>query len=351
MRSSLAALVLLAVGCQRQPSADTGLSGGGGSSPVSGAGDASSYGPASITDASGTFRIDGLDPGSYKPTAYDDEHYGVAAAEVQLGLGETSDMVVVEVHPAFALTGSIVADDGEVCDEGRVFLTDPKSQRRFSASTDTDGSVHLQGVLPATYNVDVNCDGYVPEETYEPLTVTEAASGLRWSVVGGQTIRGLVLTAAGEPAREGGVRSTMKTDPANPRAQQTSTSGQISEDDGTFALYGLKPGTYELRVGGELPGPDEPVEVVVPEGGDVDGIKIELPAVGSVRGRVIDERGEPVGDVASRSPARAVSWLTNASRGSAERLAHPVERPCSVRRQRFSLHEPPSTRRLAEIPG
>lgn len=255
------------------------------------------YGPAAITDADGTFRINGLDPGSYKPTAYDDEHYGVAAAEVQLGLGETSDPVVVEVHPAFALSGSIVPDDGEVCDSGGVSLTDPKSQRRFSASPEADGSVHLQGVLPGTYDVDVSCDGYVPEETYEPLTVTEAASGLRWSVVGGQTIRGLVLTAAGEPAREMRVRSTMKTDAANPRARQTSTWGRMTEDDGTFAIYGLKPGTHELTITGDLPGPDEPVEVVVPEDSDVDGIKVELPAAGSVKGRVVDERGEPVGDV------------------------------------------------------
>ena len=52
MRSSLAALVLLAVGCQRQPSADTGLSGGGGSSPMSGAGDASSSTGDAVTSTS-----------------------------------------------------------------------------------------------------------------------------------------------------------------------------------------------------------------------------------------------------------------------------------------------------------
>jgi len=258
------------------------------------------YGPAAITDASGTFRIDGLDPGIYKPTAFDDEHYGIAAAQVQLGLGETSDTVLVEVHPAFAVTGSIVPDDGELCDEGSLTLNDPQSQRRFSGRTESDGEVHLQGVLPGTYEVDVDCQGYVPEETYEPLTVKEATSGLRFSVVGGQTIRGQVLTAAGEPAAEMRVRSTMKTDAANPRARQTSSWGQKTEDDGSFAVYGLKPGTHELTISGELPGPDEPVEVVVPEGSDVDGIKVELPAAGSVKGRVVDERGEPVGDVQIR---------------------------------------------------
>jgi len=254
-------------------------------------------GPGAVTDAGGAFRIDGLDPGSYKPTAFDDEHYGVAAAQVQLGLGETSDTVIIEVHPAFTVDGTIVADDGDVCDQGSVVLNDPQSERRFSGTTESDGSVHLQGVLPGAYEVDIYCEGYVPEDTYDPLMIEEATSGLRWSVGTGQTIRGHVWTAAGEPATKLRVMSSMKTDAANPRARQTSTWGQETEDDGSFAIYGVTPGTHELTVSGMHPGPDTPIEVVVAAGSDVDGIKVELPGAGSVRGRVVDERGEPVGNV------------------------------------------------------
>ena len=255
-------------------------------------------GPAALTDAEGKFRIDGLDPGSFKPTAFDDEHYGVAAAKVHLGLGQTSDPVVIEVHEAFSVKGAVLPDDGELCDAGWVSLSDPKSKRDFSASTERDGSVQLRGVLPGTYNVEVTCGGYVPEERYEPVTIEAATEGLEWVVRGGQSIRGQVLTASGEPAKEMRVSATMKTDAANPRARQTSQWwGEETEDDGSFALYGLKPGTYELKVRGERPGPEKPVEVELPEGRSVDDLEIELPGAGTVSGRVVDERGEPVGDV------------------------------------------------------
>ena len=140
-------------------------------------------GPAALTEADGSFRLDGLDPGRYKPTAVSEEHYGVARTAVLLGLGETSDTVVIEVHPAFTVSGSIVPDDGEVCERGSVSLQDPKSDRRFYAVPESDGSVRLQGVLPGTYEVNVACQGYVPEDTYEPITVEEATSGMRWTVV------------------------------------------------------------------------------------------------------------------------------------------------------------------------
>ncbi len=255
------------------------------------------YGPSAITDADGEFRIDGLEPGSFKPTAFDDAHYGVAPAQVHLGLGQTSEPVVIEVHEAFAVKGAVAPDDGQLCDEGSVALNDPKSKRSFSSATERDGSVQLRGVLPGTYNVEVRCDGYVPEEHYEPVTVEAATEGLEWVVHGGQSIRGEVVTASGEPAKEMYVRASMKTDAANPRARQTSSWGEETEDDGGFAIYGLKPGTYELKVSGDRPGPEKPVEIELPEGRDVTDLTIELPGSGSVTGRVVDERGEPVGDV------------------------------------------------------
>ncbi len=280
-------------------------------------------GPAAISGADGSFRIDSLEPGMYKPTAVSDEHYGVARAEVQLGLGETSDTVVIEVHPAFTVSGTIVPDDGEACENGSVSLRDPKGSRSFFAAPEADGAVRIQGVLPGAYEVHVQCRGYVPEDTYEPLTVEAATSGLRWTVVSGQTIRGSVRTARGEPAAEMRVSSTMKTDPNNPRARPVSVWGEETEDDGSFALYGIKPGTHELTISGMHPGPDEPVEVVVSAGSDVDGLEVELPASGSVQGRVVDERGQPVGDVEInlRSKDRGGSFYTFGASSTSTRAA------------------------------
>ncbi len=51
VRRNVAAALLLAVGCHRQPSADTGLSGGGGSSPLRSTGDASTSAASTSTSA------------------------------------------------------------------------------------------------------------------------------------------------------------------------------------------------------------------------------------------------------------------------------------------------------------
>jgi len=68
----------------------------------------------------------------------------------------------------------------------------------------------------------------------------------------------------------------------------------------------------------------------------------------SPRRRVAVRFARPVVGVSSREHAAAVSWPTNASRGPAERWAHPVERPCAVSASAsFSLRVPGSSPRFA----
>src|SRR5690606_3241743 len=52
------------------------------------------FGPA-ITDANGRFRLEGLEPGAYRLEAFHDEAYGAGAESAVLGLGETSQPIVI----------------------------------------------------------------------------------------------------------------------------------------------------------------------------------------------------------------------------------------------------------------
>lgn len=274
------------------------------------------------TDEAGNFRIDRLTPGAYKPSAASDDAYGVAAEQVLLGLGETSAPIVIEAHPAYFVEGVVVVAGGDACESGGVSLRDDAQEREYGAMLEADGVAHLAGVLPGTYAVSVRCEGYVAAERYEPVVIADAsASGLRWEVTPGQQIRGVVVTAKGEPAAGLNVSARPKSDPAQPRARAAGSYGQTTDAQGRFALAGLLPGSYEVSVytvNSPRATPQEPREVTLPEGQDLEDLRIELPAVGQVRGQVRDAQGKGVARARVRLVAsgRRTPAITTADDGS-----------------------------------
>jgi protocatechuate 3,4-dioxygenase beta subunit len=257
----------------------------------------------------GSFRLEGLSPGAYKVSVIGDELTGLAAQKVHVGLGQTSEPVVVQVHRAFAVRGTVLVDGKTPCSFGRVTLTDEsrKSEPTHGNAAREDGSVLVKGVLPGTYEVTVACNGYVSEDEYPSLVVADAShEGLSWSVSSGRIIRGTVVDAAGKPVHDAYVSARAKADKA-PRARRSNAWGQRTEADGGFVVEGLLPGTYELSVShDDLPSPDEPIVVELPAGTDVSDVTLTLPASGEIRGIVRDDRGEPVADVSVR--LRGARW-------------------------------------------
>ncbi|HUH04467.1 MAG TPA: carboxypeptidase-like regulatory domain-containing protein, partial [Kofleriaceae bacterium] len=78
-----------------------------------------------MTDGDGKFRLTRLPPARYKPTAIAAGRYGQAAESVLLGLGETVEDIVIEVHAASMVRGRVVLADGKTpCTRGRVALED-----------------------------------------------------------------------------------------------------------------------------------------------------------------------------------------------------------------------------------
>ena len=269
--------------------------------------------PATRSDADGRFRIDELQPGTYKPSAEGDDFYGQLAEQVHLGLGETSDELVIRVHPAAYIEGRVVIAGSErPCPGAQVSLQNVAKRREY-AIADDEGQVEFRGVLAGDYEVTVWCDGYVPLADYPDIAVAEDnIGGLVWEVNEGLAIRGLVVDQAGEPVPDIHVRARAVLDPKAARGQGT-RSGNPSEDDGSFELRGLLPGRYEVSVASwrSRPGPLEPVTVELDGGADINDLRIVMPAVGRIRGRVVDESGAPV------SGARLEAELVGSrSRGS-----------------------------------
>ncbi|MFZ6183277.1 carboxypeptidase regulatory-like domain-containing protein [Nannocystis pusilla] len=261
------------------------------------------FGPKSVyTDANGEFRIEGLEPGAYKPRAEADDALGLAKEQVILGLGETSAPIVIEAHPAFTIEGKIVTEGGGSCDNGSVNLEDPAQGRDEWMTIESDGTVRKRGVLPGDYQVNVRCRGYVSAERYERIKIVDkSVTGLRWDVSRGQSIRGVVVDASGKPVAKMGVSASLKPDPSKPREHQTANVwGPETDAQGRFELSGLLPGTYDLSVEAwrsPRATPAKPTVVEVPKGKDATGIRIEMPATGELQGSVRDPKGQPIGSV------------------------------------------------------
>ncbi len=277
-------------------------------------------GGAAITDAAGNFRVEGLLPGAYKPRAVADDALGVAAEQVVLGLGETSAPIVILAHPALFAEGRIVVVGGDDCDDGSVQLRDAAQNLEGFSAPEPDGQLRVRGLLPGSYEVTVRCPGRLLAESYAPVVIGAAnVMGLRWEVERGQAIRGMVVDARGKPAPGLEVGAFSRPDPSQPRTRQ-STASQSTDEQGRFELAGLRPGPFQVTVNSwRLPRavPAEPIDVVVPDGQDVEDLRIELPATGEVRGSVRDTKGQPMAQVQLQIlTTRGNQTMTTADDGS-----------------------------------
>jgi protocatechuate 3,4-dioxygenase beta subunit len=194
----------------------------------------------------------------------------------------------------------VVAGEGgeQACDEGWVSLEDRSNARSQWGSPESDGTLRVRGLLPGEFTVEVTCQGLVSAETYpRVLLVDRSVAGLRWEVTRGQAIRGVVVDANGKPVPRVNVSASPKPDPSQPRAHQTGTWGGNTDEKGGFELAGLMPGEYLISVNVWEPPratPAKPFPASLVKGKDLEGLRLELPATGEVRGSVRDTQGKPI---------------------------------------------------------
>lgn len=261
-----------------------------------------------FTDADGHFRVEGLSPGRYKPSAQGSHGYGEAVESVQLGLGETSESVEIVLHPAALIEGTVVlaGPDGTPCKDANATLVNSETKESHRGIARPEGVIVFKGVLPGKYEPSVSCKGYVAREDYDPIEVgTESIDGLVWKVDEGRSLSGRVVGAPSEALARGTVKAEMTDAPA--RAQRTSQWGQPIEPDGSFKIEGLLPGKYKLTANvPDHPPLPEPVEATISEAADTADIEITLSAGGAIRGVVKDEDGVAVvsADIRAKGPSR-----------------------------------------------
>ncbi|MBC8073008.1 MAG: carboxypeptidase regulatory-like domain-containing protein [Deltaproteobacteria bacterium] len=248
------------------------------------------WGAGTYTDEAGNFRIDRLEPGRYKPVARDAHSYGQLAESVNVGLGETARGLVIEVHPMPGLRGRVVlaGDDQTPCVDGNVKVSGRVSKHYGVDQITHAGEIEILGLTPDTYDVEVRCDGYVPEARYPELVVTDALiEGLVWQVKPGLGVKGVVIDGDGKPVARASVSARPVATAA--RAQQTTAWDEHTDDNGAFEMTGLVAGRYELHADHEdLVSPEVRPEITIVEGERVPEQTLVLERGGTVRGRVVD---------------------------------------------------------------
>lgn len=230
------------------------------------------------TGSDGSFELRGLEPGRYRPYVRSDGWCGGAEPIVALGLGETSDPIVITARPCRTVAARVVVrPSGASCGSAQIELLDTAGDVVRRALADPTGAASLSGVEPGAYSVRIRCPGHI-QRAPEPWVLGEAMRAeATWAVEVGRTVRGVVRDHRGA-----GV----------PRAHVEFTGawgyvGADADDRGEFVAI-VQPGASALTPYHPQHASGNKLELEVPEGRDPPPVVLEFPASGEgvVRGRV-----------------------------------------------------------------
>jgi protocatechuate 3,4-dioxygenase beta subunit len=246
---------------------------------------------AAVSDATGSFVIEGLRPDSYRLEASANGWRSSNPVNVVVDLLDSLGGVVLALDRAFAVEGMVMAD-GAPCELGEVRIgSESGSGPMYQAFTRPSGAVRVEAVPPGTYDSMGFCaDGFVrgPQIQVSDRDV----SGLVWSLAPGVDVAIRARSSAGAPVPRVGVTLDPQSDDMARKFadRRTGTTG----DDGRVLLRRVKPGPY-LLVG---QGMKTPLALDVSLATARREIPIVLEPMGFIEVHVSTPDGKPNDDVA-----------------------------------------------------
>ncbi len=258
-----------------------------------------------VTDAEGRFRFEGLSPDRYIAIAVARDAYGRSDGSVRVELGQHVDDAVVLLQLAAGIEGKVlVGAPPKPCAEPSLsFLSEDYDRVALDSAlysrAGPDGSLRIDGLRRGTYRFEVSCEGYTTVESPPVEVADRDVTGLVWTLgpspIAEGTIRGRVLSSAGEPIRDAQVSAKRHREDISHRHQD------ISHSDGSFVLDHLEAGGFTVEVRSERGvGPERGWTFGVDAGETVTS-DLVLAVGGVISGTVTNPDGSPAANVVVRT--------------------------------------------------
>jgi hypothetical protein len=252
--------------------------------------------------ADGEFRIAGLPFGTYTIEAVA-PRWRSEPMSIGVDVAAPSGHVDLKVRPATPFEGRVRVD-GKPCASGRIDLDGPSAAGQ---ALPVQGSVRLPGLWPGRYRVTIACVGAELNPWREDLVIGEAVVSRDWDLLPAESSDGENGDERGKPTAR--IQVELIAREADSTAVTVLALGTLATPlRGTragnrVAFERLPLGRYHVYLE-QAPNVGQLVELTVD--GQVGQVRLEVPAVAEISGRVVDQHDVPVPDTwvrATTSPS------------------------------------------------
>jgi hypothetical protein len=265
------------------------------------------------TDAEGRFALSDVEPGVYTVRAHINGYAQLELANQAVEAGARLDLGDLKLGRGLSLSGVVTGPDDKPVVGAGVSLGRPsegfgwggENDEITSALTGQDGTFTLTGVNEGSLRLSVRADKFAPHT--ETIQVSGSREGLRIKLSRGGSVKGRVLTAAGEPVAGAGINAIDHNSQAYSlfKTQRSAMWGlafmgggspTTSAEDGSFVLSNVPEGTYLIMAGGQDNQPVFKDHVRIENDREIDVGDLRLPGKGSLRVTVTED-GVPVAEL------------------------------------------------------
>ena len=248
------------------------------------------------TDAQGKATLAPVNPGWVSVHAQA-EGYAPASMFTTVGSSGANGQLTITLHKGYAVSGKVVDEAGKPIAAAKVASKDGMwdfgDNDDDDVTTDDKGQFSFPALAPGSHTLSAIDGEHAPARS-TPITVKDRAiTGVVITMKTGGRIAGKVVTKDGQPAPFATVRISGKA------ANQWMVAARQATTDkaGAFELRGLARAKQQARAESDTAA-SKIIDVDLEANAEVANLEMMLDVSGTIAGIVVDDKGQPVPEVA-----------------------------------------------------